>query len=127
MTIRDLTAYANAAVDWAILDGCFAGRIKPTDIDGCVERNGQFLVLEAKPSGKALSRGQEITLTRLAACSPSLVLVFWGHPPDEPVTQMRECWRGIWRDHPNPCLEVLRERSAAWFKWADTQRPGGVT
>jgi hypothetical protein len=41
MTINKLDAYVAGLWDWVCLDGCFGDtKIRPTDIDGLVERRG---------------------------------------------------------------------------------------
>ena len=49
MTINDPVKFCAGLWDWGILNGCFGDTlIKPTDIDGFVERNGKFLFFETK-------------------------------------------------------------------------------
>ena len=69
--------------DFEIFEGCFGNtRIMPTDIDGCVERKGNFLILEYKPTNKVLTTGQRITLETFA-CNPLYtVIVIWHKPCD---------------------------------------------
>ncbi len=85
MTINNPDKYLAGIWDWAILDGCFGEtHIKPTDIDGMVERNGNFLFLETKAPGVPLPRGQEISFRRLAAQPDTVVMVVWGEQ-NQPV------------------------------------------
>lgn len=79
MTIHDRDRYMAGIWDWAILDGCFGStRIKPTDIDGLVERNGRFLFLETKSIGAQLPIGQERTFKALVKAANATVIVVWG-------------------------------------------------
>lgn len=79
MAIKNRNAYRDAAWDWDFLDECFKGtNIRLSDIDGVVEHNGRFLFIEAKPTNKRLSIGQEILFTRLARLSAVTVLILWG-------------------------------------------------
>jgi hypothetical protein len=92
--LRSRTAYAERAWDWGFLNGCFARpRIRPTDLDGIVEQNGRFLVLEAKPAGASIDEnsGQGRLLTALAALPGFTVLVLYGEP-SEPVAMQN--WPG---------------------------------
>jgi len=67
--------------DFTVLKGCFGdSRIMPTDIDGMVERNGHFLVIEFKPDGKSITTGQKIMLRRLSKLNEFTVLVIWHEP-----------------------------------------------
>ena len=79
MTINNPDLYMAGVWDWAILDGCFGQtRIRPTDIDGMVERNGNFLFLETKAPGAHLPKGQELSFKRLVKRAGAVVIVVWG-------------------------------------------------
>lgn len=78
MTITNPEKYMQGVWDWAILDGCFGEtRIKPTDIDGLIERNGKFLVLETKSVGADVPHGQMITFRRMVQ-QGWYVCIVWG-------------------------------------------------
>ena len=70
MTIRNLDSFIGALWDWKFLDdSCFPGtRITVGDLDGIVERNGEFLVIEAKGENVPLkpNSGQDILYRALA-------------------------------------------------------------
>ena len=69
--------------DFEIFEGCFGKtRIMPTDIDGCVERGGNFLLIEYKPGNKSLTIGQRITLETIA-CNPLYTVIVVWHIPSE--------------------------------------------
>jgi hypothetical protein len=121
ITIRDLQRFVDALWDWGILDGCFGNtRIKPTDIDGLVERNGQFLLLEAKGPNAPIPYGQEITFKNLLKTGIFTVIVIWGNPgkpehmqiyrPDCPAKK-REAG-----------LADLRRVVSEWYRCADSFR-----
>ncbi|MGB9804995.1 hypothetical protein, partial [Desulfofundulus sp.] len=79
LTIRRPDLYLESAWDWGILKGCFGGsRIEPTDIDGLVERNGRFLVLEAKKPGVRIKQGQMLTFNALRNTGLFTIIVVWG-------------------------------------------------
>ncbi len=105
--------------DWAILDGCFTGRIEPTDVDGLVERHGQYLLLECKGRNVvALERGQQIVFRDLARRHGFTVMVLFGDR-NKPMraTIFHPGGRveaGIPVD-----LDGVRERVAGWFLAAD--------
>jgi len=92
MSIFDADKYRTVFHDFDFLKGCFGkSRIMPSDIDGIVERNGNFLVMEFKPSGKKLPIGQSITFRKLAQLPKFTVVVIWHipcemHEPKEPVS-----------------------------------------
>lgn len=79
MTINNAEAYLRGVWDWGILRGCFGEtKIEPTDIDGCVERNGQFLVLETKAPTASVEQGQQITFDRMLSTGRFTVIIVWG-------------------------------------------------
>jgi len=59
----------------------------PCDIDGIVERNGQFLIMEWKNPGEKLSEGQKIMLKSLAKKEGFIVLIIVGNTDDETVVE----------------------------------------
>jgi hypothetical protein len=64
--IRSRETVAERLWDWGFLNAALPGQIRPMDLDGIVEKNGQFLVLEGKPLGHDLPTGQKITLEKMA-------------------------------------------------------------
>lgn len=81
----------NHAAPFALLQDAFGGAIRPTDIDGMVERRGHFLTLEWKEEGTPIPQGQRIlfeNFTRLVHPQESrpacIVLVVW-HAKGEPA------------------------------------------
>lgn len=78
--IRDRTHVAQRLWDWEFINQAFTGGIRPSDIDGIVEKNGKFLVLEGKPLGGSIPTGQRITLEQLSRVGAFTVLVLYGEP-----------------------------------------------
>lgn len=79
MTIEDPVRYVEGIWDWGILKGCFGDtRIEPTDVDGLVERNGHFLLLEAKAPGVPVKQGQWWTFNALRNTGYFTIIVVWG-------------------------------------------------
>lgn len=122
MTIRNLKAYVDGLWDWGFLDICFAPtKVKVSDVDGIVERNGHILYLEAKSLGKGIPDGQRIMLRSLAqhGCT---VVVLWGHKND-PREMM------IWWPHSvEPADKITVDISdvqnfvRSWFAWATVNK-----
>jgi hypothetical protein len=119
MTIRDIDDFISSLWDWGILKGCFGDtKIEPTDIDGIVERNGHFLVLETKKPGNPLVQGQRIMFNRLLELKMFTVLIIWGHPgcPEKML---------IMYPPPYPAKEIecdrdmLRQVVSRWFDYAN--------
>ena len=115
--LRSRDAYRDAAWDWGILDGCFGHKIKPSDLDGVVERKGHILIIEAKPKLDKLPLGQQIMLEAFSRKPGITVLIVWG-AVDEP--------EGMWliengkHSVPAPTtLAGMRDWVAAWYKEAD--------
>lgn len=116
--------YADGLPNWGMLEGCFgATRIRPSDIDGVVDRNGQFLVLESKRVGAEVRQGQHILFQSLAATGLFTILVFFGDSVKCEVNSIRSYSPGVGYQHDAPCdLDGLRRRVAAWFAAADSRR-----
>ena len=114
MTINDWEAFKAGVWDWGILDGCFGQtRIAPTDIDGLVERNGKFLVIEAKGLTTDLKLGQRITLEALWRTGLFTIIIIWGET-DKP--QRLELWNEQGKSDPYDAdLDELRRVVTEWF------------
>ena len=89
-----------------------------TDLDGLIERNGCFLVLEAKGPGVQMLRGQERALRALAAIGRRfVVVVVEGHAPSEVHS-----WSVMGHEHLGGTgFESLRKFVREWFDWASLQ------
>ena len=117
MTINNWEQYKANLWDWAILDGCFGvSKISPTDIDGFVERNGRFLVIETKAPTAEVEQGQEIVFRELVKTGKFTVFVVWGKPGQP--ERMRII--SIWADQAiDADLDKLREKTKMWYKYAN--------
>ena len=79
MTIRNMEFYNTQIWDWGFLNQCFEGtKIKVTDIDGFVERNGKFLLIECKSHNAVVPAGQDIMFKKMIATGLFTILVIWG-------------------------------------------------
>ena len=59
--------------NWAVFNECFLPtKIKITDIDGVVERNGSFLFIEVKQNTKNIPIGQRILFEKLTHNAPHI-------------------------------------------------------
>jgi hypothetical protein len=119
MTLKNKKAFVDALWDWGFLDECFSPtRIRISDLDGIVERNGQVLFVEAKPPGKEISTGQYRLFSKLAARGFS-VLVIWG---DTNIPQEAMIW-APGKALPGRKLKADKERIkeivCRWFSWAN--------
>lgn len=121
MTIRNLDKYIEGLWDWAILDGCFGQtKIKPTDIDGCVERNGYTLFIEAKRPGVPIPKGQEIMFKNWVKTGAISVMVVWGETSKPQHMQVFSPF--AIEDKKPITLDDFRDRVAAWYQWASRQK-----
>jgi hypothetical protein len=124
MTINNQSLYEKGIWDWGILDGCFGEtKIKPTDIDGAVERNGKYLFLETKQPGAQLPVGQFIFYKRLVDMGNTVIFI-WGEN-NNPV-ELRIITPHIDKvfkpsNVKTDMTTFLRETVASWFAWAESQ------
>lgn len=121
MTIQDPERFVAGLWDWSILDGCFGNtKIMPTDIDGFVERNGYFLLLETKAPKVELKIGQMTAFERLTKTKVVTVIVIWGVANKPEEVQMFS-WNGT--SVRLPChTEKLRYMVSRWFEHADKRK-----
>jgi hypothetical protein len=125
MTINNPDQYMAGVWDWAILDGCFGEtRIKPTDIDGCVERNGNLLILETKQPGAQIPKGQEITFQAFVRRAGAVVMVIWGeqNKPEQLKVFSRKYPNGKVIDADG---EKFRRLVKIWYEHADQNKDNG--
>lgn len=121
MTINDPEAYCASLWDWACLDGCFGDtKIKPMDIDGCIERNGKYIFIESKLPGVEIPTGQWITLSGLVKRGNTVVVV-WGHP--NTVEEILLMTPHIKRRYENADTDTFRDIVGKWFTWANSMLP----
>lgn len=125
MTINSPEKYMANIWDWAILDGCFGiTNIRPTDIDGFVERNGEFLMLETKQPRVPIPLGQQRTHQAWVK-KGGTVIIIWGLKDTPEKIQMFSPY------HPFPDgkvweqadIDILRKRVKNWYEWAERQKP----
>lgn len=122
MSIRNKDAFMNALWDWGFLDNCFGNtRIRVSDLDGIVERNGEFLIIEAKGPGIPIPRGQSIMFSKMALKGMT-VLIIWGEVNSPEFTQT---W-SRYKDQANPKreanVESIQKYVSRWFNWATLQK-----
>lgn len=119
MTIENENLYMEGIWDWSILDGCFGEtKIKPTDIDGFIERHGKFLVIETKKKNTPIKDGQLITFRNLVKTGIFSVLIVWGEK-NKPE-KIRKMTRNGEIEFDNTNLEKLRQLVSDWFEYANS-------
>lgn len=139
MTIRDIKLFTAALWDWGIFNGCFGNtRCRVGDVDGILERCGEVLFIEGKPTGYAppvgeqWKHGQSPTngQARLWSALAHLgitVMIFYGEAtdPDQPMMKtpmfMQQWRRG--QAQPDPCkscsIDIARREVTRWWQWAE--------
>lgn len=121
MTIENISEYLRNLWDWSVLDGCFGDtKIKPTDIDGFIERNGKFLAIETKSPGVDLNVGQLISFKSLVRTGYFTVAIVWGNPGRP--TRITLMTRKATLEYRNADLAKLRWIVSRWFSYADGER-----
>ena len=114
MTIRNLDHFTKALWDWGFLDGCFAGGIRVSDLDGIVERNGKFLVLEGKSLRRGIPSGQRYMFNALKRLGCFEIVILWGEANSVEFMQ-------IWPHDKMPAgAEDIQDFVRSWFLWANS-------
>lgn len=121
MNIRDPQKFLETQWDWTPFNEAFdQTRIRITDIDGAVERNGRLLFIETKLPGVEIPLGQKLLFDRLSQIPGVCVLIVWGKPN---MPEKAQLWRR------GEAVKTSREGMIAyvrsWFKWANSRPPLG--
>jgi hypothetical protein len=122
MTIRDFDDFKRRLWNWSLLDGCFGStKISPTDIDGCVERNGQILILEGKGPNGDLSWAQQQLFKALQQTGVCTIFVAWGAeiPGSIYVYRLLTMRPDGTTETRHADTETFRAEVAKWFAQAD--------
>lgn len=121
MTIEDFEKFKNSLPDWAILKGCFGdGKIRPSDVDGLVERRGVCLFLEHKGGRAHLSKGQDFTFQSLAR-QGNTCLVYWTDDDEKKHVVRIVIYHGDEKTElTSPSLDKLRACAKRWYAKANT-------
>lgn len=124
--------YAKKLWNWTPFNSCFMRGIKLTDIDGMVEANNHFLVIEGKTSTAGeVKLGQYNALFRMSFRDGFTVIYFEGDTETENSPQKIYCWRilrkGISMDYhfgeeKIDHIEELKSIIKEWFQLADSDK-----
>jgi len=108
--------YAKRLWDWTPLNNCFKRGIRFTDVDGIVEANRHFLLLEGKSKNAYLPKGQRMALERLAKLAEFTIIVFRGDPPNlSTVTE----WEVLGKNKQKGNFQEFFNFIQEWFIWAE--------
>lgn len=116
---RAAPAGFDGVFDWSWTQGCFgAGKITPMDLDGVIERKGQFLVFETKDVGVQIPQGQLYTLQALHRLGFFTIMIIHG----KICPEVAHCW------YPASKTKITlhgpdeaRDFVARWYRWSDTK------
>lgn len=102
---------------------CFPRRINFGDVDGLVELNGRFCLLEWKGEGGSLRQGQRLSFTAFTAeLLGNLVLVVSGDAETMNVSGYSCFWGGRQYPHVTADLDALKARIRRWAEWTEHAR-----
>ena len=101
---------------------CFPRRINFGDVDGLVELNSRFCLLEWKGDGGTLRRGQTLSFTAFTNEVGNLVLVVNGDAETMVVTGYSYFWGGHHYPSVTADLEALKVRIRKWAEWTEAAR-----
>lgn len=118
MNIRDPKVFAESFWDWTFLNECFKHNIRVSDIDGLVERNGWFLLIETKLPGVTIPTGQWKMYPHLASRGFTILIV-WGKPNEPQEMQVWYPHKAMPQPKQKSSHQLMRWVASRWFKWAD--------
>jgi len=123
VTIQNEELFMGSLWDWGILNGCFGNtKIKPTDVDGLVERNGHFLVLEAKRPGVKIKAGQWWTINALRNTGLFTTIIIWGERNQPEQMQVIYPIPYAPKQPEKAGITELRDIVSRWFQYAEKKR-----
>ena len=120
MTINNAELFVAGIWDWGFLDECFAPtRIRITDGDGIVERNGYFLLIETKKKGANIPIGQQILFDAFVR-QGNHVMIIWGYQSDDLCDTIL---LGTSTPYERKAIDKndLKTIVRQWFEWANKQ------
>jgi len=101
---------------------CFGGNIMMSDVDGEVERNGQWLRIEWKNPGVGLPVGQRINYERLSRDTPTAIFIVNGDAETMKVDSFGIYRKGKYHPDEGHSLDELKARFVRWYDWVDKAR-----
>ena len=93
---------------------CFPRRINFGDVDGLVEMNGSFLILEWKGAGGSLGEGQRRSLLAFSRQASNLAVIVEGEAETMETKRLAFFWRGAWYKWRAASLHDLKHLIARW-------------
>lgn len=113
--IRNREHFEASWWDWSVYNECFyPTKIRITDVDGLVERRGNFLLIETKMPGASVPTGQSILFDQIAKSSKWNVIVIWG---DTGAPQTYQLWGDAKKKASTKRMKAIFRR---WFELAES-------
>lgn len=120
--IRNPAGFLASLPNWKPIYPAFPPKNHPGDIDGIMERHGQFLIIEKKSNGTRITpwSGQARTLKALHNLGVFTIIYLWGQEGDPSEICVIEP-NDEFRIRPRPCtykqfIEILRK----WWGFAES-------
>ena len=103
---------------------CFPGKIKGTDVDFFVEKNGHRLIIELKGEGGWVPLGQHIALKSLLECPTDLLIYAWGVPSSMSISRFHAITVAFDTGIVHGALDDIRDLAKRWYAGADKYSKG---
>lgn len=127
MTVQNRDKFFEEHWDWGFLKaaGCFGTtKIEPTDVDGMTERNGYFILIEAKSPDVPIKQGQKYLQAALIDTGVFTVANMWGTARTQSVHELEVLQSHLFRYTRKPAtLDDLIALHARWFAKVETLPP----
>jgi hypothetical protein len=101
---------------------CFPRRINFGDVDGLVELNNRFCLLEWKGDGGSLSYGQRRSYEQFTLTLGNIVFVVNGNAETMEVTSFYSFWAGTQQQVAAASLDDVKQKIRAWARWVECFR-----
>lgn len=117
-------AYGRQKMIWDYLKPAWDWGIAPTDLDGLVERNGNYLMFECKNKGAELNTGQKKAIRDLNLRHGFTVFVVTGFT-ESSVSELSITWprRVLHESFTDIDGQFLLKMCRKWFDWVEGNSP----
>jgi|TARA_R110002153_G_scaffold240647_1_gene395357 tricorn protease-like protein len=95
---------------------CFPRNISFGDVDGIVELNSAFLMLEWKSPGGEVTTGQRIMYQRFSKTKNSAAIIAEGNAETMDVTAYQTYWEGRKGERKESDLDGLKDKIREWVE-----------
>lgn len=96
---------------------CFPRRINFGDVDGLVEIDGRFCLLEWKGKGGSVGKGQQMSFVAFTKIPGNVVFVVDGDADTMEVRRYCLFWEGKQQAYVDGNLEAVKGRIRKWVNW----------